>query len=304
MSVRAVAVRVVAVTAATLLLATACGSSAPSSSNGTAASATATPASDRDDFDPANFTKPTEVTNAWFPLRPGTEFTWRGHALDDGEPISRAVVFTVTGLTKVIDGVRTVVTWDRDYTEGKREEVELSFFAQDDDGTVWQMGEYPEEYDGGKIVKTPAWLGGLHGAQPGILMLADPRPGMPDYAEGWGPEVHWNDRAFPYRAGESTCVPAGCYDDVLVVDEFNPDEPGAHQLKYYARGVGGVRVGWRGRNEEEQEELALVRLRTLTPAQLAAVHRQVLEQDRRGYRYSPDVYGRTQPIEPAASSSA
>jgi hypothetical protein len=27
------------------------------------------------DFDPANFSHPTEVTNPWFPLVPGTRFT-------------------------------------------------------------------------------------------------------------------------------------------------------------------------------------------------------------------------------------
>jgi hypothetical protein len=250
------------------------------------------------DFDPADFANSTDVDNRWFPLVPGTEFTWKGHAFDDGERVSRAVVFTVTDMTKMIDGVRTLVGWDRDYTGGRQEEIEITLFAQDDSGNVWQLGEYPEEYDGNEIVKTPSWIGGIHGARPGILMLADPRPGMPDYAEGWGPEVHWNDRAQPDRIGQRTCVPVGCYENVVVIDEFNPGEPGAHQLKYYAPGVGGVRVGWRGPNEEEQEELLLVRLRHLTPRQLAAVDEKVLEQDERGYRYSPDVYGQTERIEP------
>ena len=36
------------------------------------------------DFDPANFSNPTAVTNPYFPLVPGTRFTWKGHALDEG----------------------------------------------------------------------------------------------------------------------------------------------------------------------------------------------------------------------------
>src|SRR5207244_2569300 len=80
---------------------------------------------------------------------------------------------------------------------------------------------------------------GLEGAKAGIAMLAEPRPGTPSYAQGWGPSVNWSDRASVYDTGSQTCVPAACYRDVLVTDEFNRDERGAHQLKYYAPGVGG-----------------------------------------------------------------
>ena len=57
------------------------------------------------------------------------------------------MIFTVTDLTKEINGVRTVVLWDRDINAGKLLEGELAMWAQDDDGNVWLLGEYPEEYD-------------------------------------------------------------------------------------------------------------------------------------------------------------
>jgi hypothetical protein len=235
-------------------------------------------------------------------MEPGTRFTWKGHALDDDTLVSRMVVFTVTDLTKVVDGVRTVVAWDRDYNDGELAEPELAFFAQDNEGNVWLFGEYPEEYDHGKIVKTPTWIAGLHGARPGIIMQATPRVGTPSYAEGWGgKDVHWTDRGKVYRVGERTCVPVDCYDDVLVIDEFSPEEPGAHQLKYYAPGVGGVRIGWRGPKEEEQEEMALVELEHLSPEAMANANAKVLEQEERAYTMSEDVYGLTPPIEPASS---
>ncbi len=91
------------------------------------------PPSDKD-FDPKNFTHSTEITNPYFPMTPGTQFLWKGHAYDDGEKVSRAIEFTVTDLTKTIDGVRTVVARDRDFTGGEAEEVELTFYAQDDFG--------------------------------------------------------------------------------------------------------------------------------------------------------------------------
>lgn len=262
----------------------------------------AQPASEGD-FDPGNFDRSTVIDNAWDPLRPGEQFTWEGHATEDGKRVSRSVVSTVTDLTKVIEGVRTVVTWDRDYTEGHLDEGELSFFAQDNDGVVWHFGEYPEEYEAGKVVKAPAWISGIHGARAGVLMQAEPRPGTPSYAEGWGPEVNWTDRARVFRVGQTDCVPVDCYDDVLVIDEFNPDEPGTHQLKYYARGVGGIRVGWRGAKEEEREVMVLVALRHLGAAEMANVRKKALEQEERAYRISPDVYGQTEPIDQTTSGA-
>jgi hypothetical protein len=258
------------------------------------------PAASDEDFDPANFSHPTQVTNPWFPLVPGTRFTWTGHALDDGRQVSRKVVFTVTDLTKVVDGVRTIVVWDRDITDGTLEENELAFFAQDDDGNIWHFGQYPEEYDGKEIVKTPTWIAGLHGARPGVTMQAVPRLHTPSYAEGWGgSDVNWTDRGKVDQVGQQTCVPVDCYTDVLVVDEFNPDEPGAHQLKYYAPEVGGVRVGWRGAGEEEREVLVLVALEHLSATQMEEVRQTALAQEARAYRISPNVYGTTQPIDQA-----
>src|SRR4051794_36823785 len=60
------------------------------------------PASDKD-FDQKNFNHSTEVTNPYLPMTPGTQFLWKGHAYDDGAKVSRAIEFTVTDLTKVID---------------------------------------------------------------------------------------------------------------------------------------------------------------------------------------------------------
>jgi hypothetical protein len=271
------------------------GTSAPQSPS---ADQSLPPVASAADFDPARFTRPTEVTNPWFPLVPGTRFTWEGHATDEGERVSRKVVFTVTDLTKVVNGVRTVVTYDNDYTGGELEEVELSFFAQDDDGNVWYLGEYPEELDGGEVVKAPTWIAGLHDARAGIHMPAVPRLGTPSYEEGWGgSDVHWNDKGKVDQLGLETCVPLECYSGVLVIDEFNPDEPGLHQLKYYARGVGGIRVGWRGAEEVEREVLELVSIEQLSPQEMQELRRTVLAQEARGYKLSPDVYGTTEPID-------
>jgi hypothetical protein len=249
------------------------------------------------DFEPTNFADAPTVDNRWFPLEPGTQLVWEGRALEGEELIRRRVVFTVTDLTKEVDGVRVVVGWDLDYNDDVLQEAELAFFAQDLDGNVWHLGQYPEEYDNGKIVKTPVWIAGLEGARAGIAMKADPELNTPSYAQGWGPQVGWNDRAEEYRMGERTCVPVDCYSDVLVTREFSRTEPGAFQLKYYAAGVGNVRVGWGGANEDEHEVLVLIDVVHLGPEALAQVRQKVLEQERRAYDISPDVYGLTTPSE-------
>jgi hypothetical protein len=248
-------------------------------------------------IDLTKFSASTTVDNAWFPLTPGTRFTWEGGATIDDERLKRMVVFTVTDLTKVISGVRTVVGYDLDYTDGKLEEAEIALWAQDDDGFVWHFGQYPEVYEDGEIAETSAWIHGFEGALAGISMKPEPEPFAPSYSQGWGPAVGWNDRAKVFEMGSTTCVPVGCYENVLVIDEFSRDEPDAHQLKYYARGVGNVRVGWAGTLEEEKEVLTLTNLEHLGPDDLAEIRQTVLSQDSRGYLYSPDVYGRTEHAE-------
>lgn len=252
------------------------------------------------DFESAQFDDPTVIDNRWFPLEPGTRFIYQGSSIvDEGGREPRRVVSTVTDLTKVVNGVRALVAWDRDYGSGGLQETELAFFAQDNDGNVWNLGEYPEEYEHGKLVDAPAWIAGLKGARAGILVKAEPQQGAPSHPQGYAPPpINWIDRARVYKTGQDTCVPAGCYEDVLVTEEFERTKPGAFQLKYYAPEVGNVRVGWRGPNEDEKERLKLVDLVQLDGAALARTRKQALALEKRAYRVSKDVYGKTPPAEP------
>lgn len=312
-----VPIGVILATALAVLPATACSSAnEPSQTNAGATAATATgapgasPTGDAaatpsglvrlNDFAQAEFSDPTAIDNEWLPFAPGTRNVFKGQALDDGEPIRRMVVSVDTELTKEIAGIQTRVVLELDYNDGELVERDVLFFAQDDAGNVWQLGEFPAELEGGKVVKTPIWIHGIRGARAGAAMQAEPAVGTPSYAAGWGPDVGWNDRAKIFATDARTCVPVDCYTNVLIVREYNPDEPGASQLKFYASGVGNVRVGWRGPKEEEREELVLVRTESLDASELAQVHKDVLKQDREGFEVSPKVYGTTSPIEAAA----
>src|SRR5206468_11853416 len=115
----------------------------------------------------------------------------------------------------------------------------------------------------------------------------------PSYAEGWGPAGEWTDRGQVHQMGQRTCVAAGCYEEVLVIAETSAGEPDAQQLKYYARGVGNVRVGWKGAGEKTKETLELTRVEHLDATGLAAVRAKALELEKSAYRRSASVYGRT-----------
>ena len=248
------------------------------------------------DFDKNRFSHSTTIDNAWLPLRPGTKLVFQGTTTEGKRPVAHRLVFIVTDLTKTIGGIRNVVEWDRDYSAGKLVESELAFFAQDDGGNVWELGEFPAEYENGKIVHAPAWIHAVKAAKAGLTMQADPRLGTPSYSLGWGPAVGFNDRAKVLQTGQRNCVPIGCFEGMMVVDEFNPDEPGAHQLKYYARGLGNTRVGWMGQGETSKESLVLVEIRHLGARAMAHARTQALRLERSAYTYSPDVYGRTAPL--------
>jgi hypothetical protein len=273
------------------------GSGAPAASDTTTgANKTAVKPATAEDFDRNRFSDPTNIDNQWFPLKPGTQFVYDGSAIVDGGPERHRVVFTVTDLTKVVHGVRNLVVWDRDYSQGQLVEAELALFAQDNDGNVWHFGQYPEEYEEGKFVAAPAWIAGLEGAKPGISMRAAPQLGTSDYSQGLGPKVGWRDRAKARKTGQQTCVTTGCYQDVLVMEEWDVAEPAARQLKYYAPGVGNVRVGWTGR-DEEKEVLVLSKLVQLGPEALAEVRKEALKLEKSAYKISKDLYGQTPPAE-------
>jgi hypothetical protein len=229
-------------------------------------------------------------------MQPGTFWAYEGTAIDGSESVSRRIEFTVSDLTKEIQGVRTVVGWIEDYTNGELVEKEIAFYAQDDDGNVWYFGEHPEDYEDGKFVEAPTWIAGIEDAKAGIKMPAHPQLGAPAVYQGWGPAVEWSDYGQVDQMGQKVCVPVDCYDDVLVISESSLGEAGGYQLKSYGRGVGNIQVGWKG-TDEVKEDLKLVEYMQLSPEALAQVHARVLELEKHAYEVSKDVYGQTAPAE-------
>ncbi len=177
----------------------------------------------------------TTVDNPWMPLRPGTRWRFVGHTAGGTEH----TVVTVLQSTKVVDGVRTVVVHDVTRRgNGKLLENTYDWFAQDRRGNVWYFGENTKAYDGGTVSRAGSWEAGRHGARAGIVMKAHPRVGDA-YRQEYRKGVAEDQARVLSRAGAAD-VPYGSLRGLLKTRDFTRLEPGADEVKYYAKGVGVV----------------------------------------------------------------
>lgn len=249
-------------------------------------------------FRAQNFAHSLAIDNQYLPLRPGSQREYRGTVA--GKPGTHTIVFTVTDLAKVIDGVRSRVVYDVDKDGDKVSEAELSFWAQDEAGNVWNVGEYPEEYDNGKFTGAPStWLAHEARASAGIHMLADPTdPSVfgKEYLQGRAPTIDFLDCATVKRMeNDPIQVAAGPFAGVLLTEERSPlASATAIQTKEYAPQVGIVRIA--AKNDPKAETLELVQNPTLSQAELASVDDAVRGLDRHAHQVSK-VYAGTAPVE-------
>ena len=245
-------------------------------------------------FDAKNFDRSTVIDNKWYPLKPGMQYILNGFAVDEeGDEEAHSHVFTVTDLVKEIAGVRTVVCWDRDFVDKELEEAELMFFAQDNDGAVWLLGEYPEEYSDKTFVKQSCWLHGLKDGHAGIVMKKEPKLGM-SWSKGLAPSVEYTNRATVSQVGEKVKNRVGSFENVVVIEESKQAANGARPLKFYARRTGLVHVGFR---DKKAEGLDLYEIGHLTDEELTKAREGALKLEKHAYETSKDVYAKTPPAE-------
>ena len=239
--------------------------------------------------DAKNFSRPTIIDNKYMPLKPGLQKVYEGWTInDEGVKIPHKVISIATDLVKDINGIETVVMWDRDIVDGKLEESELYFRAQDDEGNVWHFGEVKEVYDEDiKIVGAKVWMDGRLGARSGIIMEAKPAVGTPSLSQGYAPGVYrWDDRGQVRKVGKTVTVPAGTFKDVIVIEEWSAPElkMGALQLKYYAPDIGYVQVGFEG-DDPVKEYLVLTKVSMLNAREMDEVRAEALLVEERSYFY-------------------
>jgi hypothetical protein len=176
------------------------------------------------------------VTNPWFPLRPGSVYVYRG--VKDGKPARD--VMTVTHETRTVDGARCVVVRDMLYLKGKLEERTQDWYTQDPKGNVWYFGERTAELDEHGHVKSRegSWTAGVNGAIPGVFMFTHPsvdKSARQEYYKGQA-EDHF--QVLSLR--KHVKVPFRSSSGAMLTKEWTPLEPDVIDHKYYVRGIGTV----------------------------------------------------------------
>jgi hypothetical protein len=173
-------------------------------------------------LDPADFVD--RIDNPWLPLAAGTEWMYRRTIDDDGGLIT----VTVLDETREVQGVTATVVLESIADErGRTIDGTTAWFAQDDDGNVWRLGE------------EGSWEAGVDGAEAGLAMPARPRVGdgfRQEYAEGVA-----EDRSEVLSLDGSASVPWNDLTGLLETEDSSPLEPGVVKRTLYARDVGLVR---------------------------------------------------------------
>jgi hypothetical protein len=188
-------------------------------------------------LDPAQFSA--EIDNRYWPMQPGTRWTYReiddeGNALD--------VVVTVTTATREIaNGVTARVVRDTVSADGELIEDTFDWYAQDAEGNVWYLGEDTAEFEDGEVSSTEgSFEAGVDGALPGIIMPANPTDGMRYRQEYYEGEAEDNGEVLSTE--EQADVPFGHFEDVLLTKDTITIEPDILEYKLYAPDVGPVLV--------------------------------------------------------------
>jgi hypothetical protein len=186
-------------------------------------------------LDPASFT--TTIDNPYFPLPVGRTLVYTG--VKDGQTQTDRV--TVTDQTKLVaEGITARVVTDVATHDGTLLEKTSDWYAQDEKGNVWYLGEDTAHYSAhGKVDTSGSWEAGVNDAEPGIVMEADPQ--IPDAYRQEYLTGEAEDTAWIVDRGGSVKVPYGTMRNVLTTLEATRLEAGAYDQKVYAPGIGIVR---------------------------------------------------------------
>jgi hypothetical protein len=185
------------------------------------------------ELDPANFVD--TIDNPYWPMTPGSRWVYRE---TDAEGTVQRVVVTVTDQTKTIEGIEATVVHDVVSEDGEVVEDTFDWYAQDKWGNVWYLGEATKEFDGDKVSTEGSWEAGVDGALAGVVVPANPEPGLAYRQEYYKGEAE--DEAVVLSIDERADVPQGSYEGVLKTKDLNPLEPDLVENKFYAKGVGPV----------------------------------------------------------------
>lgn len=185
----------------------------------------------------SKFSASTVLTNKLMPFEVGKTYIFEGKTADG---LERVEVKRKTE-TKTILGIVCIVVNDKAWLNGTLIEETDDWYAQDNDGNVWYFGETVKNYnpDGSFKDTSGSWEAGANGAQPGIAMLANPKPGMKYRQEYYFNEAE--DEGEVLEIGLKVSCTYGTFDGCVKTRDFTALEPDANENKFYAPGIGVIK---------------------------------------------------------------
>jgi hypothetical protein len=236
------------VLAAVAGLLVACGASpAPLAPTGTDGLTIPTPSPD-----PADFVA--HVDNPWFPLTPGTVWTYRRYTTLG----SQVLTATVLAAPHRIAGVdTTALRWELRGPHRRRTRLAVRWYAEDTAGNVWWFGQRVTHHGPPvDLLATRSWTAGSHGAQAGLLLAAEPRAGD-GYVNALAPTVVER-RSTVVSVDATVALPRRSYRHTVSTRDLSTLEPTRQVRSFFARRVGLVA---QQTTEAVSIDLALVRVR-------------------------------------------
>ena len=208
-------------------------------------------------FNPNNFSNPLNINNVLFPLVAGKTLIYHGDSSDGCEEDRMAI----TNQTKTIAGVTARVVHDQVYVgatcNGRLtlSEDTYDWYAQDNYSNVWYLGEDSKDCSTGRCVPAEgSWQAGVNGAQPGLIMLANPHQGdhyRQEYYAG-----HAEDQAtvdgvnLNVMLTRPDAYQPRLFQHCIKTREYTRLEPGAVGYKYYCPNFGIVMEDEKGFHSE------------------------------------------------------
>lgn len=184
---------------------------------------------------PANFVS--TIDNPFLPITVGSRYTYTTET-DEGTERTEVEVLPQT---KVVMGITCTVVRDRVFLNGEIVEDTYDWFAQDKDGNVWYFGEIVDNYVNGVVDNHyGSWEAGVDGAEPGVIMLGNIVLGLHYRQEHYIGEAE--DEGEVISKNETVTVPGGTFTGCIKIEETNPLDPDFLEYKYYASGVGLLKV--------------------------------------------------------------
>ena len=174
------------------------------------------------------------------PLLPAGAWHGLPGETEDGTETIRVEVLADT---RVVNGVPATVVHDEVFLEGELIEDTYDWYAQDEDGNVWYLGEETEELEDGEVVSTAgSWEWVEDSALPGIYMWANQAAHLNEEYRQEFYEGEAEDWAKVVALGETVQVAFGTFTGCIKTEDWNGLEGRSETLeyKYYCPGLSTV----------------------------------------------------------------